>query len=379
MKVLIAVTHLLGSGHLARALTIARSFAAAGHDAVVASGGMGAPQLNATGVTLLQLPPLRSDGTNFTRLLTATGAEADAAYLGSRREALCTALAEVAPDILITELFPFGRRVLKDEFMSLLRTARAQSRPPVILASIRDILAPPSKPAKAAQTEALVAEWYDAVLVHSDPGTTPLEASWPVSEPLRAALRYTGFVAPAPSGPHPDELGKGEILVSAGGGPVGATLFDAALAAAARMPGHNWRLLVGGAGNAADIARMQSEAGANVAVDPARPDFRQMLYHAAASVSMCGYNTALDLLQAGTPSVLVPFEEGNEVEQILRARSLAALPGFELLRSAELDPASLCAAIDRTIASPRRDQAGLRFDGAARSVAIACQMAEARA
>ena len=59
MKVLIAVTHLLGSGHLARALTIARSFAAAGHDAVVASGGMGAPQLNATGVTLLQLPPLR--------------------------------------------------------------------------------------------------------------------------------------------------------------------------------------------------------------------------------------------------------------------------------------------------------------------------------
>jgi len=45
-----------------------------------------------------------------------------------------------------------------------------------------------------------------------------------------------------------------------------------------------------------------------------------MLYHAAASVSLCGYNTALDILQAGTPAVFVPFDDGSEVEQGLRAR-----------------------------------------------------------
>ena len=31
MKVMIAVTHLLGTGHLARALTLGRAFAAQGH------------------------------------------------------------------------------------------------------------------------------------------------------------------------------------------------------------------------------------------------------------------------------------------------------------------------------------------------------------
>ena len=48
-----------------------------------------------------------------------------------------------------------------------------------------------------------------------------------------------------------------------------------------------------------------------------------MLYHAAASVSLCGYNTALDVLQSGVPAVLVPFDNGGEVEQSLRAEALA--------------------------------------------------------
>ena len=61
MKVSIVVTHLLGTGHLARALTLGRAYGAAGHDVQVVSGGMPAPQLNSDGVDVVQLPPLRSD------------------------------------------------------------------------------------------------------------------------------------------------------------------------------------------------------------------------------------------------------------------------------------------------------------------------------
>ncbi|HBR43215.1 MAG TPA: glycosyltransferase, partial [Sulfitobacter sp.] len=43
MKVSIVVTHLLGTGHLARALTLGRAYGAAGHDVQVVSGGMPAP------------------------------------------------------------------------------------------------------------------------------------------------------------------------------------------------------------------------------------------------------------------------------------------------------------------------------------------------
>lgn len=377
MKILIAVTHLLGTGHLSRALTLGRAFAAAGHQVRVASGGFAAPQLNTDGVELLQLPPLRSDGVDFTRLLTASGDVADTAYRTRRQAMLCAALTEMQPDVLITELYPFGRRNLAEEFQALLSAAQSLPRRPVVLASIRDILAPPSKPKKAVQADAMIAEFYDAVLVHSDPAATRLDVSWPVSDMLAEKLRYTGYVAPPKATPHPQGLGRGEILVSAGGGSVGDALFECALKAAALMPDTQWRLLVGGSDAAERIARLQAMDTPAI-IEPARPDFRQMLPLAAASVSMCGYNTALDLLQSGTPAVLIPFDAGKEVEQGLRANSLSPLNGIETVTSGELTPKALCAAVHGAIAAPRRSSAGLHFNGAARTVEIATELAEQR-
>ncbi|WP_264211246.1 glycosyltransferase family protein [Leisingera thetidis] len=377
MKTLIAVTHLLGTGHLSRALTLARAFAAAGHQVRVVSGGFPAPQLNADGVAVTQLPPLRSDGVDFTRLLGEDGYPADGSYLGRRQAAVCAALRDMQPDVLITELYPFGRRSLRQEFLALLEAARAMPRPPVVLSSIRDILAPPSKPEKAEKTDAVIGRFYDAVLVHSDPAATRLDTSWPVSEMLAAKLRYTGYVAPSAAGPHPEQAGRGEVLVSAGGGSVGTPLYRAALDAARLMPDTPWRLLVGGA-DAADRIAGFSAAGSPAVLEPARKDFRQMLSHAAASVSMCGYNTALDLLQAGTPAVLVPFDAGNETEQGLRAASLAPLNGFEVVKTAALTPTALCAAVKAALRAPPRVAGGFRFDGAARTVEIAAELAGGR-
>ncbi len=374
---MIAVTHLLGTGHLSRALTLGRAFAEAGHRVLLASGGMPAPHLAAHGVTLLQLPPLRSDGTDFARLLDETGTEAGARLFAARRDALCGAIRDLTPDALITELFPFGRRALSGEFLALLDAARDLPRRPRVLSSVRDILAPPSRPEKAARTERIVLERYDAVLVHSDPALVPLAISWPVAGRLEGRLRYTGYVAPPPAEPHPQRAGEGEILVSSGGGAVGLPIFRAAIGAARLMPGRHWRLLVGGGRERLAELHAMSPPG-NVTIEPARPDFRQMLHHAAASVSMCGYNTALDLLQAGTPAVLIPFDDGNEVEQGLRARNLATLPGFDMLRSAELTGEALSAAVARVIGEGRRSGAGPTFDGAARTVAITREIVEAR-
>ena len=129
MKVMIVVTHLLGTGHLSRALTLGRAFVAAGHEVTVVSGGRPAPQLDARGMDVVQLPALASKGTAFTTLLDDTGAEADAAYLQSRTEKLLETFAALAPDVLITELYPFGRRVLRTEFLALLDAARAHRIP----------------------------------------------------------------------------------------------------------------------------------------------------------------------------------------------------------------------------------------------------------
>ncbi|MDE4133111.1 glycosyltransferase [Phaeobacter sp. QD34_3] len=373
MKVLIAVTHLLGTGHLSRALTLGRAFATAGHQVCIASGGFPAAQLRHEGLDLLQLPPLRSDGVDFTRLLTPTGTVADDPYFATRQQVLCDALAHMQPDLLITELYPFGRRSLKAEFLALLQAAHDLPRRPVVLASIRDILAPPSKPKKAVEADAVIAEFYDAVLVHSDPAATRLDISWPVSDMLAGKLRYTGYVAPPAAAPHPEQAGTGEVLVSAGGGSVGDALYRCALQAARQMPGTTWRLLVGG-GDAPERIAQFASLGSPAVIEAARPDFRQMLRHAAASVSMCGYNTALDLLQAGTPAVLVPFDAGKEVEQSLRAGSLAPLNGIEVVKTADLTPEGLSQAVRAAMAAPARATDSFRFDGAARTVEIAAEL-----
>lgn len=373
MKVMIVVTHLLGTGHLARALTLARAYKAAGDVACVVSGGMAAPLLTNSADKVLQLPPVRSDGVNFSRLLTEDGTEATPTYLAARRSELRGALYDFNPDILITELFPFGRRILREEFRALLEAAQAMLHPPLICASIRDILAPPSKPKKAAFADDMIQAFYDAVLVHSDPDLTPLEISWPVSDALHPLLRYTGFVAPPAAGAHPNEAGRAEIIVSAGGGAVGAPVYEAALAAAADLD-MSFRILVGGTEPQDRIAALRKIAPANVIVEPARPDFRQMLHHAAASVSLCGYNTALDILQAGTPAVFVPFDDGGEVEQGLRANALALKDGIEVVPRAELTAQSLCAALEAVFRAPRRAAAQGRFDGAMRTVEITHDM-----
>lgn len=374
MKIMIVVTHLLGTGHLARALTLARAYLKAGHSVTVASGGMPVAQLDRGDIRILQLPPVRSDGVDFSVLLDDDDAPATDKMMAERAAHLLDHLSEKTPDILITELFPFGRRILRAEFEMLLHAARQLPQRPLVCASIRDILAPPSKPKKADMADTFIDTFYDTVLVHSDPAVTPLELSWPVSDTLAPRLRYTGFVAPEAPAPHPEKAGTNEVIVSAGGGDVGGPLFAAAIGAAQSDPNQQWRILVGGADAQSRCAEMSGTAPGNVTIEPARPDFRAMLHHAAASVSMCGYNTALDILQTGCPAVFVPFDAGSEVEQGLRADALAKMSGIAVVRSARLTPARLSQAVQDAIQSPRRAPRQSGFNGADETVRITTQL-----
>ncbi len=366
MRVLIVVTHLLGTGHLVRAVTLGRAFAQRGWQVQIASGGRPVPHLDTSGVTLTQLPPLHVEGVDFGTLFGPSG-PADARYRQARIAQLLACL-EPAPDLIITELFPFGRRNLRDEFLALLD---ARSAP--VLASVRDILAPPSKPERAAWTHEVLRRHYRGVLIHADPTVIPLEQSWPVSPDIAPRLHYTGFVAPPTPEPHPQNDGKGEVLISAGGGPVGAALLAAAKSAAALDPGRVWRCLI----RECD-ADLSANLPNNLRIEAPRPDFRQMLCGAYASVSMCGYNTAMDLMQTGVPAVLVPFDEGGEVEQSMRADALARHPGFVVLRRANLNGHSLREAVQRVTIQPRRASQTQAMNGAEKTVEIAEKLLHAR-
>ena len=55
MRVAIVVTHLLGAGHLRRAINLAQAFSDAGHVATVISGGVPVSQFSTTVLSLIHI------------------------------------------------------------------------------------------------------------------------------------------------------------------------------------------------------------------------------------------------------------------------------------------------------------------------------------
>ena len=369
LRVLIAVTHLLGAGHLTRAAALARAFAQTGHETTLVSGGNLARLADIDEVTFVQLPPVRILGTDFKTLLGEAGAPIDSSYRKARQRLLLETLKAARPDVLITELFPFGRRVLADEFTTLIEAARALNPRPLILCSIRDILVAPSKAERIADAHERVLHHYDAVLVHGDPQLIPLEDSWPVDERIRPLIRYTGYVdendAPVPQGK------RHGIVVSGGSSAASLPLYHAAIAAAQGVTDRPWHILIGRGVPEADFETLQRSAPAHVAVERARPDFRALLSRSEVSISQAGYNTVVDLLRCGVRSVLVPFEAGHETEQRLRAERLEALGLARIVPEAELLPESLAQAVREALAQAPARPPPISTDGARQTVAVA--------
>ncbi len=372
LRVLIAVTHLLGAGHLTRAAALARAFAREGYETILVSGGTPARLADLGEVRLVQMPPVRIIGTDFKTLLDENLEPVDDDYLAARRDLLLDTLRNARPDIVITELFPFGRRVLAGEFTALLEAAHALNPRPLVLCSIRDILVAPSKIERIAQAHERVLRHYDAILVHGDPELVPLESSWPVDERIKPLIRYTGYVdehensAPAPS--------KHGIVVSGGSSAASLPLYSAAIEAACLITDRIWHILVGRSVPEADFHALQASAPPHVTIERARPDFRALLAGAEISVSQAGYNTVVDLLRCGTRSVLVPFEAGHETEQRLRAERLKSLGLAEIVPEDVLSGQRLADAIRLALSQLSPSLPDVSLDGARRSVAIAESM-----
>ena len=255
-RILIAVTHLLGIGHLVRARQLARALAGAGHEVTLASGGMPDGKA-AEDYRFVQLPPVRTEGTDFRNLLDENGETATPERLAARRERLAALARELSPDIVVTEHFPFGRRQLAGEFLALIAAAKAANPRALVLSSIRDVLVAPQRPDRLAEAAERIATLFDAVLVHGDPQVLPLEASWPVTPEIAGKLVYTGYLAELPALPGTPAESSGMILVSGGGSAAALPLFDTALAAARLLPQRSFHLLIGRGVAKADFVDLQ--------------------------------------------------------------------------------------------------------------------------
>ena len=373
-RALIWVQHLLGIGHLRRAVSLARALAERDFDVVLVSGGMPLQGLDLGAAKFQQLPPLRATDASFSAMVDANGQAPDSAFRALRRDHLLALYREHRPQVVITEMYPFGRRQFGAELLPLLELAH-QSRPkPAIFASVRDILTERRDPARSSEMARLALRWYRAVLVHGDPQLIPFEASFPETARISHLIRYTGYIgAVGPGGPYG---GSGEVIVSAGGGAVGANLLQTALEAREMsvLADRRWRLLAGPNLPRERFNALQRLSHDGTVVERARDDFPALLEAAALSISQAGYNTALDVVSARVRAVLVPFAAKGETEQTVRAGHMAAAGLAQIVREDELTPQRLAAAVDAAWAGPQPEAPKIGVDGAGESVRIISEM-----
>lgn len=364
--------HSLGIGHLTRSFALAAALAQR-FAVVFLNGGRLPPGVPVpSGIERIDLPPLGMDDGHT--LVSRDGALDVEAARAQRRALIDAAVRRVRPAVLLVELFPFGRKKFTGEILPMIRAARTQPGGPALVAcSLRDILVD-ARPDQAHHDERarwMTDRWFDAVLVHADAGFARLHDSFHPLRPLRTPVFHTGYVVPARE--RDECAGRGgHLLVSAGGGIVGEALFNAALAARERLDAPLALRIVAGPflpEPAWQALRARCEGVAGVTLLRHVPDMVAEMRAARASLSQCGYNTALDLVVSGVPALVAPYETATENEQRGRAEKLAALGALQCLPRGALAPAPLAEALGALLRFTPRP-AALALDGAARSAQL---------
>ena len=191
-RVFFCVQHLLGIGHLCRAATLARALASADFDVLLVSGSAA----RGPDAGWCPLPPTASlravANERLKELARLDGAPVDLAFQEKRANQLVDLLRREAPDVLITEQFPFGRTQLRFELVPLLAAAKALRPRPLIVSSLRDVVRRSASPQRVAESIETFTD-FDALLIHADPALVRLEELSRLGG-YAARATYTGYV-----------------------------------------------------------------------------------------------------------------------------------------------------------------------------------------
>ena len=372
-RLLFYVQHLLGIGHLMRAACLARALEANGFAVTLVSGGTPVPGFESGASEFVQLPPTRAVDVYFKVLVDENDRPIDDAWKAGRRERLLALYDATAPDIVLVEMYPFGRRQMRFEIEPLLERARADQRRPVIAASIRDILVEPDKPERIDEMVERVKRFFELVLIHGDPALIPFDRTFPRMREIAEVSRYTGYVVdPPPPRGGSGAPGRNEVIVSTGGGAVSEALLDAAIGARAlsSLADRPWRVLVGHNLPEERFAAWRSAAPAGVTIERARTDFTTLLRNCTLSISQGGYNTVMEILATGARAVCLPYAGGLESEQTIRCRLLAERGALQIVEPDAVAAAAVAEAIERALAAAPAGAAGIDTNGAVRTAEL---------
>jgi predicted glycosyltransferase len=369
-----------GLGHFRRNVVLATTLVdmCPGASVLLACGADGLDSFSLPpGVDLLRLPGLRKleNGRYAGRRLSAEASQLRPLRAGL----LASAVQHFRPHVLLADKHPVG---IDEELLPALRLLQRYGGHAAL--GLRDVLDDPHEAVdewRSAGLGARVADFHELVLVYGSRDV--LDPIYPGLLPpgIEARVRFCGYVVNRlpMSGSVPLDLppinhGRPLVLASVGGGEDGLPVLDAFIEASLGTP---WpAAVVAGpqmdAGRWAELERRAAEAG--VFAYRAVHQVQRWFPHAGALVCMGGYNSVLEAVSSGTPTICVPRTLPRR-EQLIRARAFAARGLLQVVEPEALTSRSLALAIQGGLGTPRavmaqRAAAALDLDGARRAAAL---------
>ncbi|MEZ5425073.1 MAG: glycosyltransferase [Pyrinomonadaceae bacterium] len=348
-KILIYCQHSLGMGHLVRSLALAENLTADFRVRLLNGGRFPKRLPVPTGPEIFNLPPVGLDKNH--RLVSGDRRRSVERAIDLRKEILLEQFRTFRPDILLIELFPFGRKKFSGELLPLLEEAKGRAR---IVCSLRDILVGRPGDQESFERRALETanRFFDAILIHSDENFARFEDSFKNRKELRTPIFYTGFVVP---GEDKRKVGRKsgktkKIIVSAGGGIVGEKLLRTSIKAhqiLSRDGKVETTVVTGLFLPEENFQKLKAETNRIRGLKLIRfvPDLRDRMARSDVSVSQGGYNTTFDILLSGVAGIVIPYSENGEDEQQRRAEKLQKIGALRVLRAEGLTGRKLASGI----------------------------------
>ncbi len=362
MKIVYYCQHVLGVGHFYRSLEICRSLAA-DHQVTMVTGG---PPLNhkETALSLFELPGLQMD-TNFQNLCPCEKGRTLAEVKDIRTTRLYEFFRDHKPDVFLVELYPFGRKAFRFELDPILEKIKTGTLSDCLcLCSLRDILVEKANQQKHEnRVVKTLNQFFDGLLIHADQQIISLEESFHSFSRLAIPYCYTGFVSPKRPLTKKKEIRKKLgiaanatlIVASIGGGNVGHELLDSVCDAYSYLA-KNKKIIIqiftGPYCPKQVKARLTEKAGSRLRLSTFSDHFMDWLAAADISLSMAGYNTTMNLLSTGLPSLVYPFSQNKE--QSHRAHKLAEQSNLFILSPEDLEPQRLADLIVKRLGSHKK-------------------------
>lgn len=372
MRVLFHYTHKQTLGHTTRSIALATALCRHKAEVLILQGGVPQPFIRfPKDCRVMDIPLPFDTRTSFQSPVVPVSAAKRAGFI------LKTA-ADLNPDVLITEFFPFGRLAYTPELLPTLRYLRKKGTR--IMASIGYPLLidlDRLQDQKFAALHRALFAFFDAFLIHTPEG---LETSYiqktiqsptlcrlytTIMKDLKKKIIYTGYVFPEKmiTGGTLLPVTKNTantIVISRGGGAVYPKLITLAIEAQ-RYLDKKIRTVIacGPATTDAEMALFKScfkpKDKARIVLADHLANLDDHLRTCRVSVSLCGYNTSVQLMRYGTPSVIVPYQnslsQASTNDQVARAQLLKERFSSILLDYNTMTAQSLADAIKKQMAS----------------------------